>query len=350
MTDKHRVRFEPVDIEIEATEDETVLDAAFRQGIMPLHGCKEGQCSSCKSFLLDGDMQMDRYSTFALADYESDEGYVLLCRAHAYSDLDIELINYDEDMLRAGLPVVTVSARVQAVEELTHDITLLRLSVDGADELKFHPGQYVDIAIPGSTEHRSFSMANLPKSRNGELEFLIKRYPGGKFSGLLGGGLNTGDDLEVTGPYGTFTLRADSDRRLVFIGGGAGMAPILSLLRQIAAKDAFDREVVFYYGARTAADLFLLDELASLAEQIPRFRFVPCLSDSDQADWRSLGLDGRLGVVTTVVDEHESTLADADVYMCGPPPMIDAGLEVLASRSVPAEQIFYDKFTVSAEA
>lgn len=350
MSGTHRVRFDPVDIEIEANEDETVLDAAFRQGIMPLHGCKEGQCSSCKSFLLDGDLQMDRYSTFALADYESDEGYVLLCRAHAYSDLDIELINYDEDMIRAGLPVATVSTRVEAVQELTHDISLLRLSVGGGDEFRFHPGQYVDIGIPGSDEHRSFSMANLPRNHESELEFIIKRYPGGRFSGLLEEGLGVGDSLETTGPYGTFTLRASSDRRLVFIGGGAGMAPILALLRQIAAKEEFDREVVFYYGARTEADLFHLDELREIGSRIPCFRFVPCLSDSAGVDWDAIGFDGYLGIVTTIVDGSEAGLSEADVYMCGPPPMIDAGIAMLDSRSVPQEQIFYDKFTVSAEA
>lgn len=353
MTDSHRVHFEPVDIDIEANEDETVLDAAFRQGIMPLHGCKEGQCSSCKSFLLDGDLQMDRYSTFALADYESDEGYVLLCRAHAYSDLDIELINYDEDMIRAGLPVVAVRTRVEAVEELTRDISLLRVSVGGSGGFRFHPGQYVDIGIPGSDEHRSFSMANLPLGGEGLLEFIIKRYPGGKFSGLLEGGLSVGDPLEVTGPYGTFTLRASSQRRLVFIGGGAGMAPILALLRQIAAKDDFGREVVFYYGARTEADLLLLPEIREIGRRIPGFRFVPCLSDSDPADRGEtdrIGFDRRFGMVTDLADQSESALDEADVYMCGPPPMIDAGLRVLESRSVPPEQIFYDKFTVSAEA
>ncbi len=100
MGETHRVRFEPVDLEMDVDEDETVLDAAFRQGITLMHGCREGQCSACKSFLIEGDMQMARYSTFALADYESEEGYVLLCKTHAYSDLTVELINYDEEVLR----------------------------------------------------------------------------------------------------------------------------------------------------------------------------------------------------------------------------------------------------------
>ena len=131
MGETHKVRFEPVGIDIEVDEDETVLNAAFRQGVMLMHGCKEGQCSACKSFLLDGDVQMDRYSTFALADYESEEGYVLLCRSHAYSDLEVELINYDEDMIRSGLPVISAWTTVESIAELTHDITALTLRLNG---------------------------------------------------------------------------------------------------------------------------------------------------------------------------------------------------------------------------
>src|SRR6266576_3970687 len=96
----HQGRFQPVNIEIEVNEDETVLNAALRQGVSLTHGCREGQCGACKSFLLDGDLEMKKYSTFDLPEYESDEGYVLLCRSHVYSDAEIELINYDEDILR----------------------------------------------------------------------------------------------------------------------------------------------------------------------------------------------------------------------------------------------------------
>src|SRR3954466_12717540 len=126
---RHRVTFEPVDIEIEVSEDETVLEGAFRQGVMLMHGCKEGQCSACKSFLLDGEVDLERYSTFALADYEREEGYTLLCRAHAYSDLEVELLNFDEEMLKSGVPIQTVQAEVVAIEPLTHDISRLSLKL-----------------------------------------------------------------------------------------------------------------------------------------------------------------------------------------------------------------------------
>lgn len=113
MGEKHLVRFEPVGIEIEADEDQTVLRAAAEQGVLLMHGCKEGQCASCKSFLLEGDdVELDRYSTFALPDYEKEEGFTLLCRAHAYEDLTIELLNYDEEMIRSGLPIVRAVVEV----------------------------------------------------------------------------------------------------------------------------------------------------------------------------------------------------------------------------------------------
>lgn len=343
MSDTHNVHFTPVDIDIEVGEDETVLDAAFRQGVMLMHGCKEGQCSACKSFLLDGDVQMDRYSTFALADYESDEGYVLLCRAHAYSDLDVELINYDEEMIRSGLPVTTVGTTITSITALSHDITELVLHTAPGDAFRYYPGQYVDVQIPGHHGHRSFSMAS-PPTPEGQLKLIIKRYPGGHFSGLLEGGLTVGDPLSVTGPYGTFTLRAGSERRLVLAAGGAGMAPVLALLHQLADSGS-TRGVSFYYGARTADDLICTETIRALAARLPQLVFVPCLSDSWPADWDP----ATTGYVHDVLDRHETELAGAEVYLCGPPPMIDAALARLAERGVPREQIFHDSFTITAE-
>src|ERR1700754_3561626 len=117
MGAKHRGRFEPVGIEIEVDEEQPVRRSAAEQGLMLMHGCKEGQCSSCKSFVLDGDdIELDRYSTFALPDYEKDEGYTLLCRAHVYEDVTIELLNYDEDMIKSGLPIQEAVTEVVAIE------------------------------------------------------------------------------------------------------------------------------------------------------------------------------------------------------------------------------------------
>ena len=345
MGEKYIARFEPVGIELEVDEDETILNAAFRQGVMLMHGCKEGQCSACKSFLLDGEVDLDPYSTFALPDFEEQEGYTLLCRAHAMSDVEIELLHYDEDAIRSGVPIVTATAEVETVESLTHDIRHLVLRLRDPEQLTFHAGQYMDIAVPGHDgEHRSFSMANTP-SQPDRLEFMIKLYDGGRFSGLLanGDGIKVGDELTCTGPYGMFTLRDSSPRRLVFIGGGAGMAPIVSLLRSMAEKGT-TRPATFYYGARTEDDLFGLEELERLAQEVSELRFVPALSEAGSED----GWDGEQGMITDVVDRLEPDLADVDAYLCGPPPMVDAAIALLERRGCPESHIYFDKFTTAA--
>jgi propane monooxygenase reductase subunit len=346
MGEKHIARLEPVGIEMEVDEDETILDAAFRQGIMLMHGCKEGQCSSCKSFLLDGDVDLDRYSTFALPDFEEAEGYTLLCRAHALTDVEIELLHYDEERIQSGTPIITATTEVEAVEELTHDIRRLVVKVTEPEALEFKAGQYVDIGVPGAEdEHRSFSMANAP-GEPGRLEFMIKLYEGGRFSGLLanGDGISKGDELTCKGPFGMFTLRDSSPRRLVFIAGGAGMAPVLSLLRSMAEKGT-ERKATFYYGARTEDDLFALEEIERLGGELPDFTFVPALSEAeDGADW-----EGQTGLITDVVDELEGDdLDDVDAYLCGPPPMVDAAIALLERRGVPEAHIYFDRFTTSA--
>jgi propane monooxygenase reductase subunit len=346
MADKHVVRFEPVGIEIEVSEDETILHAAFQQGIMLMHGCKEGQCSSCKSFILDGDdIELDRYSTFALPDYEREEGFTLLCRAHPYEDLTIELLNFDEDMIRSGLPIRKVVAVVVSNEPVTHDMRHLVLRLVEPTEIKFFPGQYVDIAIPGTEASRSFSMANTSCRDDGQLEFVIKVYPDGLFSHFLDTQLAVGDTLHLRGPYGMFTLREGPDADLIFIGGGAGMAPILSLLRSMSER-GIARKATYYYGARGRRDLCFEKELRALEESLPGFRFVPALSEPTPDDaW-----EGEVGLITDVVKRYERDLTDAHAYVCGPPPMVEAAMPLLAALGVAEKRIYYDKFTTTGDA
>jgi propane monooxygenase reductase subunit len=344
MGDKHVVRFEPVGIEIEIDEDQTVLRGAAEQGIMLMHGCKEGQCASCKSFILDGDdIEHDRYSTFALPDYEKEEGYTLLCRAHVYEDVTIELLNYDEDMIRSGLPITHGVAEVTSKDPVTHDMRHLVLKLIEPSEIKFFPGQYMDIAIPGTDEVRSFSMANTTSREDGRLEFVIKVYPDGRFSQFLDTQLEVGDRLELTGPFGVFTLR-EGDNDLVFVGGGAGMAPILSLLRSMAERD-ITRKATFFYGARGRRDLCFESELHELAEKLPGFRYIPALSEPSGDDaW-----DGETGLITDVVKRHAEDLTGAHAYVCGPPPMVEAAVPLLGSLGVEEERIYFDKFTTTGE-
>ncbi len=345
MADSHRINFEPVDIEMEVSEDENILDAAFRQGIHLMHGCREGRCSACKSYVLDGDIQMADYSTFACNDAEVEEGYVLLCKSHAYSDCTIELLNFDEEELLGGIPIQDVRTRITALVPMTRDIVSLQLEAVEPAAFDFKPGQYADIHIPGSDEHRSFSMATT-RTDSGRVEFLIKKYPGGKFAALLQDGLAAGDELNLTGPYGSFTLKDGHVLPVVCIGGGAGMAPILSLLRHMS-ETSCPRPVRFYYGARTAADLFYLDEITQIGKGLNEFEFVACLSESADGE---LPDDVRVepGNVTDVVAATEAAIAKSEVYLCGPPPMVDAALSLLESESVPKDQIFYDKFTSPA--
>jgi propane monooxygenase reductase subunit len=215
--------------------------------------------------------------------------------------------------------------------------------VTDPDGLEFNAGQYVDIGIPGADgEHRSFSMANAPGEPT-HLEFMIKLYEGGHFSGLLGDGISAGDELTCRGPFGMFTLRDSSPRRLVFIAGGAGMAPVLSLLRSMAEKGP-ERPATFYYGARTKDDLFALEELERLGGELPDFTFVPALSEAEEdGDW-----EGEAGLITDVVDRMEDDLEDVDAYLCGPPPMVDAAIALLERRGVPESHIYFDRFTTTA--
>jgi len=342
MASKHVVRFEPVGIEIEVDEAQTVLRAAAEQGIMLMHGCKEGQCSACKSFVLDGeDIELDRYSTFALPDFEKDEGFTLLCRAHVFEDVTIELLNYDEDMIRSGHPIQTAVAEVVSNEPVTHDMRHLVLELVEPREIAYFPGQYVDIAVPGTDETRSFSMANTSSKESGQLEFVIKVYPDGLFSSFLDTKVAVGDRLDVVGPFGVFTLRDGRDSDLVFVGGGAGMAPILAVLRSLAERGS-SRKATYYYGARRRRDLCFEKELHALAESVPNFRFVPALSESDDEPW-----DGEVGLITDVVARHETDLTGADCYVCGPPPMVEAAMETLARLGATQKHIYYDKFTTT---
>ena len=341
MGEKHVVRFEPVGIEIEVDEDQNVLRGAAEQGIMLMHGCKEGQCSSCKSFLLDGDeVELDSYSTFALPDFERDEGFTLLCRAHVYEDVTIELLNFDEEMIRSGLPIKEAVAEVVANNRVTHDMRHLVLKLVDTDDFKFFPGQYVDITVPGTDETRSFSMANTSARESGQLEFIIKIYPDGLFSHFLDTELQVGDRLNLTGPFGVFTLRDAPDTDLVFVGGGAGMAPILCLLRSMAER-GIDRKAVYYYGARRRDDLCFEDELRALEQALPDFRYIPALSEEE---W-----DFENGLITDVLARRESNLSRAHAYVCGPPPMVEAAVPLLTRLGVPEKHVYWDKFTTTGE-
>jgi NAD(P)H-flavin reductase/ferredoxin len=334
-----RVRFEPIGEEIECASDESVLDAAFRQGYNLAYGCREGQCSACKCFLMEGEVALKPYSNFALSDTEHSNGYSLMCRAMPEQDLVIELLHYDRDSYRLENPIRDGVAVVEAVEALTHDITRLELRVTSED-FSFLPGQYVDLWVPGvedGSARRSFSLANLPG--DGRIELMIKRYPRGRLSGMLDGQIQPGLQISFTGPYGAFHLRR-SDRPVLMIAGGSGMAPILGILRQLA-DEGCSRPVRFFYGARAERDLFYVDQISQLGSRLADFEFTPILSDTE-------------GFVHEAVDKFlasDAAYAEPDVYMCGPPPMLEAAEPMLIDgHGISEQRIFQDKFTTAAEA
>lgn len=331
-----RVRFEPIGEEIEVQAGETVLDASFRQGYNLAYGCREGQCSACKCFLLEGDADLKPYSSFALSDTEREGGYSLMCRAMPESDLVVELLHYDPESYRLDHPIRDGQATVEAIEALTSDITRLVLKVDTPEDFSFTPGQFVDLHVPGEADaRRSFSLANLPG--DSRLELFIKRYPGGKISGLLeSGAIKPGDSLGFTGPYGSMKARS-GETPLLMIAGGSGMAPILGLLRQLASEKT-SRPVRFFYGAHTADDLFAADEIAAIGEALADFTYHPLTEQRPHE------------AVDAFLAEAPDFLA-ADVYMCGPPPMLEAAEDVLISQhKFEEKRIFQDKFTTSADA
>lgn len=335
----YNVRLEPVGVEMEVEEGETVLSAAFRQGVMLMHGCKEGQCSSCKSILLDGDIELLKYSTFALPDYEREENHILLCRTLAYSDLSIELLSYDEDLLTHSIPVRSYPAKVVAIDRLTPDIRALGLELE--QPFRFWAGQYVDITALGGGVVRSFSMANPPGGNR--LDFIIKIYPDGAFSSVLDKQLKVGDELSIKGPYGICFRHENRSGPMILVGGGSGMAPLWSIVNDLA-RSGERRRVTFFYGARTQQDLFYLDRIDSIRTLLPDFRFIPALSHEPAGT----GWQGDTGFIHEVVrrllgesdvDEH------TEAYCCGPPPMIEATVPVLQVSGVEPELIHVEKFT-----
>ncbi len=336
----YSVRLEPIGVDMVVNEDETVLQAAFRQGITLMHGCKEGQCSSCKSVLLDGDAEHGDFSTFALSESEQSEGKVLLCRLYASSDLEIELLNYDEEMLASWIPARQIGGCISAIDALTQDMRRFDVTLD--EPMAFHAGQFVEIALAGSGVKRSYSMANSP-SITATLSFIIKIYPDGAFSEQLAHHLKLGDRVELEGPFGTSFRNKNHSGPTLLVGGGSGMAPLWSILNDLVESGS-ETAVRLYYGARTQQDLFYLDEVAALGTKLKDFAFIPALSaQAADSQWQ-----GATGLIHEVLARDYTELGrdrSLQAYVCGPPPMVDAVLPVLQKIGVDADNIHLDKFT-----
>ncbi len=338
----HTITLLPFEKQFTCEEDETILQAGLRQGFNLRYGCKHGGCGSCKALITEGDFDQEDASSFALMDFEREQGYALLCSTYPFSDITIELFDYEEAELLAASPIQEYQAEVERVTALTHDIRGIQMRLIEPAEINFKAGQYVDVLVPGTKEWRSYSMAN-PPSRSGEIEVMVKLMPGGLFSTYAGEQLTEGERLTLQGPYGNFHLR-DTTCQALFIAGGSGMAPILSLLRDMSEKQ-ISRPVTYFYGARARRDLFQLEELFDFEQRLPQYRFIPALSEPLPTDeW-----NGEMGLITEVVKRHVPSFASLEAYMCGPPVMINAALALLTQGGMKESEIFYDSFVTKAD-
>ena len=330
----------------EVKPGETALSSILRNGRFVKYGCKHGGCSTCRAVLVSGECRLGDNTSFSLSDADRHNGIVLLCSSYPEAEVVVDVTDtmddLTEDRYMAGQQVQEYAATIDRLDPLTHDIRWLGLRLDDLGEISFLPGQYVEVAVPdGDDEWRSYSMANASADVD-RVDLIIKAIPGGRFSTFLDGKLQVGDQLRLRGPFGSFGARL-SHRPMVMIAGGSGMAPILAILRDLAATGN-RRQVTFFYGARSDRDLFLLDELNELAAKHDWFTFVPALSEprNNVGDW-----DGEIGLVTEVLARRVPSLSGAEAYLCGPPPMIDAAIDVLVDLGCKPKYIYFDRFVPS---
>jgi len=338
------VTIQPFGETFDVEDGESVLCAVLRHGRYLKYGCRNGGCGTCRAMLVEGDCHLADRTSYSLSDADRAAGRVLLCSTYLDSgDIEVDVsqtMDVSAAQFAAGSLVSEHDCAVEAIEALTHDIRLLRLGLVEPAGLRFAAGQYVEVEVPGSGggQDRCYSMANPPAER-GRVDLIVKRIPDGRFSARLDDGLRVGDPLRIRGPIGQFTLRL-SHRPMVMVAAGSGMAPIRSMLHHLAAGGN-QRLVTFFYGARIDQDLFLLDELYDLERAQPWFRFMPVLSrpEHNAAAWA-----GATGRVTDVLGRQMHTLRGHEAYLCGPPQMIDAAIEVLLDRGCKRRHIFYDRF------
>lgn len=319
--------------------DETVLDGALRNGLLLKHGCRHGGCGTCKVRLADGDVD-EHGSSFALSPQERADGLILACASIPLEPcvIDVEPSGLTEEEFLAGDQSRPYDTRVRSVRRLTRDIAEVSLEVIG-EPIAFTAGQFVNVQVPGTGLLRTFSLANAPADGD-RVDLVVKLYPDGVFSRFLREDARPGAPVRVLGPYGQLKIHL-SHRDVLMIAGGSGLAPLLSMLRDLAHR-GFDRPVTLFFGARTPEDLYLTEEIRAAGSRLGGFEFVPVLSEAWPADW-----SGPTGLVTDAVRRWRAELAH-DVYLCGPPPMIDAAVPVLTAAGVRPRNIYFDAFAPAA--
>lgn len=321
----------------EVPEKINLLKAALDAGLRYPHNCRVGSCGTCRTRLLEGKIKPLQDFSYVLSPEELDEGYILACQTLLRSDLVIEVGLLTGD---STAPVVkSVSGVIESCARLTHDIVEMRIRLD--EPLNgYVAGQYAEVLVDGISAARSYSFARAPsEAAPDEATFYVRHVPGGEFTDWLHGEDRSGKRVTVGGPYGQFWLR-ESDRPVILIAGGSGLAPIRAILKE-ACKLNCQRKMVFMFGARTQKDLYCIEDIGEISGELKeRFRFVPVLSSEPAgSDW-----DGPRGMVTEFIYNQDIDLATCEAYLCGPPPMIDAAISVLKAAGVADDRIFFDKF------
>ena len=321
---------------------ETVLDAAYRQKVNLPMDCSDGVCGTCKGHCEQGEFDLgDEYIEDALSDEEAAEGMVLTCQMVPASDCVIQV---PVASTLCKTTVGKVEGTVAVVEQLSEDSIELAIDLDAGhldegSELGFLPGQYVHIDVPGAGVHRSYSFSSLPGEKRAT--FLIRNIPNGVMSGYLGERAKVGDRLTLTGPLGSFYLR-EVTRPVLMLAGGTGLAPFLSMLAQLVQKretgQGCDQPVHLIYGVNKDDHLVKTDALEAFAERLPGFTYTTVVVDeaSDHP---------RKGYVTHHMDHTVMHDGDIDVYLCGPPPMVDAVLKHFDAEGIVPQSFHYEKFT-----
>jgi CDP-4-dehydro-6-deoxyglucose reductase len=335
-----RIRLSKSNTAFSIAPNQSLLDAALAASLNLPHSCKGGNCGSCRARLLQGEIYYPNGPPLGLSEAEAAEGFVLMCQARARSDLWLETyeITAPDQALIKRLP-----ARVERAVLLSHDVMGLYLRLPAAEAFPFEAGQYIDVMLPGG-RRRSFSIASPPHDSR-LLELHVRRVAGGEFSAPLFDAGARSALLNIEGPLGQFTYRPGGEPMLL-VGGGTGLAPLLSILRHVA-ESGIERDVTLYWGVRSERDLYadaMLEKLARTAASAARLRYVPVLSEPSPA-WK-----GARGWVHEAVLEEIGDLEKYAVYAAGPPAMIEAVRREFGLRGVAPSRLFFDSFDYSPDA
>lgn len=331
----HQITLEPSRHGFSTRSDQTLLDAALDAGLILPYGCRNGACGACKGKVIKGVVELGQVQDNVLSPEEKAAGITLLCATKACSDVVLEM---PEVRSAAEIPIKKLPSRVQAMTRLAPDVMRLQLKLPTSERLQFLAGQYVDILLKDGS-HRSFSMANAPHDDE-LLELHVRLVPGGQWTGHVFNGMKEKEILRIEGPHGSFTLREDSVKPIIFLAGGTGFAPVKSMVEHLIHNGS-RRPVLLYWGSRDKTGLYLNDLAESWMASQPNIVYIPVLSDAPAEDaWT-----GRTGLVHQAVLADLPNLSGHQVYACGAPAMIDAARRDFMAAGLPQSEFFSDAFT-----